>query len=360
MCAWLYFDHTDVTVARRDAAKRALESAQKLEPNSPETLLALGYYQYWVLRDYAPAKTTFERVGKMLPSNSEVPEALGRIARREGHWDNSITYFEQALALDPRNVALLTEAARTYVMLRQFRAALKLYDLALDIKPNDPVMMAGKANIFQAQGDLQEAARLLAGLDEQTLDGNSFWIKSDQSILERNYGEAIRLLQARLSQLHSDSFEKGTDQVWLAFTQRLAGDSVGAKATAEQGRYTFERLYRDQPDNVFRAAMLSQAYAAMGQKDAALKEAERAIMLLPRAKDPMEGPGFEENLAFIQTMFGENSRAISTLKQLLQTPHRSWVYAERPITPALLRIDPIWDPLRSDPAFQKLCEEKQP
>jgi serine/threonine protein kinase/Flp pilus assembly protein TadD len=267
MCAWLYFDHTDVTVARRDAAKRALESAQKLEPNSPETLLALGYYQYWVLRDYAPAKTTFERVGKMLPSNSEVPEALGRIARREGHWDNSITYFEQALALDPRNVALLTEAARTYVMLRQFRAALKLYDLALDIKPNDPVMMAGKANIFQAQGDLQEAARLLAGLDEQTLDGNSFWIKSDQSILERNYGEAIRLLQARLSQLHSDSFEKGTDQVWLAFTQRLAGDSVGAKATAEQGRYTFERLYRDQPDNVFRAAMLSQAYAAMGTQD---------------------------------------------------------------------------------------------
>ena len=95
--------------ARGDAAKRALESAQKLEPNSPETLLALGYYQYWVLRDYGAAKTTFGRVSKMLPSSSEVPQALGLVARREGHWDQSIAYFEQALAVDPRNVELLMQ-----------------------------------------------------------------------------------------------------------------------------------------------------------------------------------------------------------------------------------------------------------
>ena len=109
--AFLYFSRDDTTAARRDAAKRALENAQKLQPNSPETLLALGYYQYWVLRDYGLAKTTFERVSKMLPSSSEVPKALGLITRREGHWDQSIAYFEQALTLDPRNVELLTEAA---------------------------------------------------------------------------------------------------------------------------------------------------------------------------------------------------------------------------------------------------------
>ena len=98
----------------------------------------------------------------------------------------------------------------------------------------------------------------------------------------------------------------------------------------------------------------------MGEKDSALKAAERAIMLLPSAKDPVDGPAFEENLALIQTMFGENSRAISTLTQLLQTPYSSWLYDAAPVTPALLRLDPIWDPLRADPAFQKLCEEKQP
>ena len=83
--AHLYFNRHDTTpAARGDAAKRALENAQKLEPNSPETLLALGYYQYWVLRDYGPAKTTFDRVSKMLPGSSEVPQALGHSCPTRG------------------------------------------------------------------------------------------------------------------------------------------------------------------------------------------------------------------------------------------------------------------------------------
>ena len=82
-------------------------------------------------------------------------------------------------------------------------------------------------------------------------------------------------------------------------------------------------------------------------------------MLGPPAKDPVSGPSWEESLAVIQTMFGENSRVISTLPQLLQTPYSPGFYGT-PVTPALLRLDPLWDSLRSDPAFQKLCEEKQP
>ena len=359
--AHLYFSgQVETTSDQREAAKRALDNAQKLEPNSPETLLALGYYQYWGLRDYGPAKTTFGRVSKMLPSNSEVPMALGRVTRREGHWDESIAYFEQALTLDPRNVGLLIDAASTYTMLRQFPAALKLYDRALDITPNDPDLMASKAGIYQAQGNLQEAAKLLSGINEQTPSETAFIIKIIQLRLERNHGEAIRLLQARLAQFHFDSqFGKASFQVELAFAQRVAGDWAGAKATAEQSRNTLEQLYRDQPDNP-PALSLSQAYAAMGEKDLALKTAAHPIMLLPRAKDSKVGPMFEENLALIQTMLGENSGAISTLTRLLQTPYGSVIYGQAPITPALLRLDPIWDPLRADPAFQTLCEEKQP
>jgi len=361
--ALLYFNGRDA-IHRRDAAKRALENAQKLEPNSPETLLALGYYQYWVLRDYGPAKITFGRVSKMLPGSSEVPMALALITRRQGNWDQSIAYFEQALARDPRNVELLCDAAWTYSMLRQFPAALKLYDRALDIAPNDPDVMSAKAGIYQAQGNLQEAARFLTQITARTPNEDTILIKLNQLRLERNYGEAVRLLQDRLAQVDSDDqFFTAIDQAWLALYQRLAGDKGGAKVTAEPARNTFEQLYRDQADNAVRgvhAARLSRAYAAMGQKDSALEAAERAIMLWPRAKDPVAGPGLEENLALIQMIFGENSRAISTLTQLLQTPYGSFVYSLTPITPALLRLDPLWDPLRADPAFQKLCEEKQP
>ena len=351
----LLYAQNDKTAARRDAAKRAFENAQKLKPNSPETLLALGYYQYWVLRDYGAAKTTFGRVGKMLPSNSEVPYALGLVTRREGHWDQSIAYFEQALALDPRNAELVVNAAGTYSALRQFPAALKLYDRALDITPNDPDVMTSKASIYQAQGNLQEAARFLSEINEQTPSSNMFVVKIAQLELERNYGQAIRLLQARLAQFHFGSeFEKGRAQEWLTEMQHLAGDTAGAKVTAQSARNTFEQLYRDQPDDAGIALYLSRVYAVMGEKDLALKEADRAIMLVPRAKDAVDGPGLEENLALIQAIVGENSRAISTLTQLLHTP-----YGSPPITPALLRLDPYWDPLRGDPAFRKLCDEKQ-
>src|SRR4030095_5233237 len=154
--------------------------------------------------------------------------------------------------------------------------------------------------------------------------------------------------------------DRGFDQVVLAFAQHFAGDSASAKVTAQQARNTLEPLCKNQPDNFYFAATLAQANAALGDKDSAIKEAERAIMLLPSAKDRVNGPGIEENLALIQAIFGENSRAISTLTRLLHTPSNGWHYDITPITPALLRLDSIWDPLRADPAFQKLCEEKQP
>jgi tetratricopeptide (TPR) repeat protein len=358
--ALIYFLRDDTTAARRDAAKAALDIAQKLDPNSPETLLNLGYYQYLVLRDYGAAKATFSRVSNMLPGNSEVRRALGRVARREGHWDQSIAYYEQALVLDPRNVEGLVDAALAYGALRRFPAALKLYDRALDIMPTDPGVMALKTGIYQAEGNLQEAAKLLAEVNEQTSLDAAFGVKLIQLRLERNLGEAVRLLQARQAQFHFDSeFSKCVLQLALAFAQRQAGDSGGAIATAEQARNTLERLYKNQPDNAPIAQQLSLSYAVIGNKDSALKAAERAIVLVPSAKDPVDGPGYEESLALVQAMLGENSRAILTLTRLLQTPYGSWLYGA-PVTASLLRLDPLWDPLRDDPAFQKLSEEKQP
>jgi predicted Zn-dependent protease len=178
--------------------------------------------------------------------------------------------------------------------------------------------------------------------------------------LERNHSEAVRLLQARQAQFQfASQIDKATNDVILAFAQRLAGDPAAAKSTAEQARDTLKPLRQDQPDNSFFAQQLALANAALGEKETALTEAERASVLLPNTRDPLSGPTREEVLALIQMMFGESSRPISTLSRLLETPYISWLYGPMPATPALLRLDPIWDPLRDDPAFQKLCEEKQ-
>ena len=175
------------------------------------------------------------------------------------------------------------------------------------------------------------------------------------------YGEAVRLLQARQAQFHFGSeIEKGLHQLLLAWSQRDAGDAASAKANAEQARNTLEPLvHKDQQDNAPLTGNLALLYAVLGNKELALKEAERAIKPSP-TKDAVYGPTDEENLALIQTMFGENSRAIATLTRLLKTPYSSWLYGPTAITSAHLRLDPVWDPLRADPAFQKLCEEKKP
>jgi serine/threonine protein kinase/Tfp pilus assembly protein PilF len=355
----VYLHSDDKSAARRDASKKALDNAQKLQPNSSETLLALGYYQYYVLADYELAKSTFQLVGKLSPSNSEVAFALGSVNRREGKWNESLACVEQALAFDPRNGELITVAAYTYGLLRQFPTALKLYDRAMDIVAPDPDLLAGAAGVYQAQGNLEQAAKLLSEITAETPFDGAFFTKTNQLRLERNHIEAVRLLQARLAQFHfTGDVHRGITQVFLAFAQRFARDTAGAKATADQARNTLEPLCKNQPDNPNFATWLALAHAVLGEKDPAIKEAERAIMLLPTSKDAVDGPALEEKLALIQAMFGENSRAISTLRRLLQTPFQSQLYGPAGFTPALLRLDPLWDPLRAEPAFQKLCEEK--
>jgi serine/threonine-protein kinase len=341
---------------RADAAKRALENAQRLESDSAETLLASGYYQYRVLRDFGAAKATFGRVLKLSPGSSEAYYALGRVARLEEHFDQAIAYLEQALTSDPRNLEVLNAEAFTYAVLKRFTAALKVYDRVLDIRPNDLDTMANKARMYQALGNLQEAAKFLSGVNE-TSSGAAFETKTSQLQFERKYRELVALQQARLTQAGSSFM----DQLNLAEYQRLAGDTAGSAATAEHARKTLEPLYKNNPDSFRYTAGLSLAYAFLRQKELALQLAEGAVLLKAQTKDVGAGAGGEENLAAIQTMFGENDHAILTLAHVLNVgPYESGRYYPTVVTPALLRLDPIWDPLRGDPAFQKLCEEKQP
>jgi TolB-like protein/predicted Zn-dependent protease len=351
--------HSNLYPSFRDsteAAKRALETAQKLQPDSTETMLASAKYQYFELHDYAAARRTFLRVSKMLPGNSEIPVALAQIARRQGKWKKTVAYYDQALGLDPRNAELLTETADNYEDLRRFDNALKLYDRALDIRPNDVDLLAAKAGIYQAQGNLTEAGKCLGDVNALTPSYEAVPQKVAQLIFERNYREAVQLLETRFAQFQFGSeLELGIFQEFLASSQLLAGDIPGAKASAEQARKILEVLCQNQPDNDFPAIFLARAYAALGEKGSAYKEAKRVVGLLQ--DDKVRRPGAEENLALIEASFGDNAHAITIIAHLLQIPYQSSLYAT-PLTPALLRLDPTWDALRSDPTFQKLCQDK--
>jgi tetratricopeptide (TPR) repeat protein len=225
----------------------------------------------------------------------------------------------------------------------------------LDIVPNDPDTLASEAKIYQAEGNLEQAGKLLAGVNAQTPSINAFVTKIDQLLLERHFDDAIRLIHNRLTEYRDlPDIEKLFDSFFLALAQEYAGDTIGARATAQQILGPLETLCQKDPDSPNFAQVLSVTRAVLGQKDAAIKEGERAITLLPSGRDAVAGPKGEETLAAVEVIVGDKNRPIPRLQRLLEIPYTNC------LTPALLRLHPLWDPLRGDPAFQKLCEEKKP
>jgi tetratricopeptide (TPR) repeat protein len=331
-----------------DAYLRGLALEARTTSSLVDQAKVVGFYERAVQLDPAFA-LAWARLSR---ANAQIYFG-GLIARRQGHWDESVAYWEQTLALDPRNTEWLASAAETYGMLRQFPAALKTYDRLLDIVSNDPDTVASKAKIYQAEGNLEQAGKLLAGVNAQTPSFIAFLTKMNQLFLERQFDEAIRLIHSRLTESRDVSdIERFFNPFFLVLAQENAGDIVGARATAQQMLRPLETLCQKDPDNPTFAQALSQIYAVLGQKDAAIKEAERAITLLSTVKDAVDGPGAEYNLAIVEVLVGDKNGAIPRLQHLLQVPYNNCV------TPALLRLHPLWDPLRGDPAFQKLCEEK--
>jgi hypothetical protein len=196
---------------------------------------------------------------------------------------------------------------------------------------------------------------LLAGVNAQTPSLRAYLMKGEQLFLERHFDDAIRLIHSRLTEYRDLSdIERGFNQFYLVLAKVYAGDIGGARAIAQRGLGPLETLCQKDPDNPNFAYALSVFHAVLGQKDAAIKEAERMITLLPTVKDAVAGPTYEQNLAYVEILVGDKNRAIPRLQRLLEIP-----YADC-LTPALLRLHPQWDPLRGDLSFQKLCEEKKP
>jgi TolB-like protein/Tfp pilus assembly protein PilF len=346
------------TLALREEARQAAETALGLQPNLGEAILAKGYYHYACLKDYDSAVHYFEQARQLLPNSSRIPESLAYVERRRGQWDKSESYFNEAERLDPRNVTLLTQHAVSYIVLRRFPEALRKLDQVLDIIPDDVDTLTLKAGIAQAEGDLPRASALLAPLHPNADDTFAVEIRIYQAILERRPVPVISRLKEILAKPDPAlGYFNGELRFWLGWAQEVAGDHAAAQESWRQARSELEPFLKEQPENYNLLDDLALTNMGLGDK-AALALVERAIAANPMEKDALTGPGSLEILARVAAQLGEPDRAIAALQKLLSIPYIGRLAENGPLTPALLRLDPMFDPLRNDPRFQKLCEEK--
>jgi tetratricopeptide (TPR) repeat protein len=254
---------------------------------------------------------------------------------------------------------VLLSQTESFVALRRFAEARAAADRALTITPNNLELMAFKAGTYEAEGDLKRASELFGDTSPEPWTKRAYPMQLRQLMFERRYSEMISRLRPLLAE-HPPSFAVNQDTYYwlLGMAQQLSGDMGGARSTFAQGRdFLLTNIQKSGGPQGGIHATIALMYAGLGDKPNALREAKRAIEL--EGDDTYFGPSAEEVLAIVEVQTGETASAIARLPKLLKAHYFGWLsYA--PLTPALLRLDPVWDPLRDDPQFQKLIKEGQP
>jgi TolB-like protein/class 3 adenylate cyclase/Tfp pilus assembly protein PilF len=349
------------TVALREETRQAAQTALTLQPNLGEAVMAKGSYYYACLKDYDTAVRYFAQARQLLPNSSRIAESLAYVARRRGQWDRSESYFNEAERLDPRNVYLLSQHALSYIYLRRFSEALRKLDQVLDVTPDDLDTLVAKAGIAQAEGDLPRASALLAPLHPAASDSQSLETQVYQAILECRSASIIPQLKEILANPDPTlGYNNGELRFWLGWAQEVAGDHAAAQESWRQARSELGSFLKEQPENVSLIGDLALTNMGLGDKAAALALSERAIGVNPIEKDAFDGPLPIEILARVAARMGEPDRAMTALEKLLSIPYEGALAENVPLTPALLRLDPMFDPLRNDPRFQKLAASPAP
>jgi TolB-like protein len=344
---WMYHDF-DPTPARKKKARAAAEEAIRLQPNLPEAHLALGFYHYYCERDYQTALDEFAIARLSLPNSAEVYMAIGAIERRQGKWVQSTANLERAASLSPKDAWVLQNLADNYYANRNFEAADKVFDRAIEAAPKSFGPRAEKAKLaIDWKGDLSVMEKGLTKVSPgDDPDGLVTFARVQLLLLQRKFPDALALLkQSPQDVSHYDK----PRELFEGAIYTFLNDKEKALSAFERARPIAEKALRESPDDASRHATLGLILAGLGEKDAAIAEGKRAVALLPESQDAFDGPKTTVALAQIYAWTGENEQALQLLDRSLSTPNG--------VTVPFLKLDPIWDPLRTDPRFQALVDK---
>jgi tetratricopeptide (TPR) repeat protein len=335
------------TPSPREAAgaKEAAARAERLAPGRPETQLAMGDYQQFVVADNRAALTAYEAGLAQAPSDAELLTSAGRAEQSLGRWESSTERFAKAGAVDPRSTLTARRQALNLLWLRRYPESEAAANRGLAAAPNTLLLYTSKAMIWLAQGDLARAQEVIrkippeieptAVVSDLATYWDLFWVLDEQ--------QQQLLLRLPPSAFNDDRAAWATP---LAAVYHLRGDDARARAYADSAVAAYEEQIKATPDNSQLYVLLGTALAYLGRKDEAIRQGKRALEITPIAKDAYSGAYNQHQLARIYILVGEPDKALDLLEPLLKIPYY--------LTPAWLRIDPTFDPLRKNPRFQKL------
>jgi TolB-like protein/class 3 adenylate cyclase len=346
------FDHTPERLALADAA---IQSLRRLRPDAGETHLALAKHLYWGYLDYDRARQELTAAQQALPNNALAFLLAAYIDRRQGRWEESTRNFEHASGLDPRNVVILQQLSLNYENLRRYADMAAILDRGLMLSPKDVALRVQRAAVALSwHADPKPLhATIQAILAENP---NAVPILADQwlplALYERDPAAAERALA---SMPPDECHESGIPfpNAWCeGLAARMRGDQPAARAAFTNARKELGKIVRDQADYAEAICALGVIDAALGNKEDAIREGQRAVELMPVSKNAIEGPLLIKNLALIYAWTGEKDHAVEQLDKATKLPSY--------LSYGQLRLHPIWDPLRGDPRFDKIVASLAP